>query len=870
MLSSTKSAQDEVFALPESMVTTPMTRNEELRALLVNGENRNVEEVAAFARVAALDIVARCRAREINYVAVVLKKMADRPKARHATLKKRTSKWINEYDWLVTWLSGLADGEMRRISRPMDEGVVLNKLISSIRNCYNNRVENWFDRRQQVRNYDEKELLISHSSGVVQLTNYEPAEMRERVGAIVGDLTSELTHISLLKLAAIVSKYGQEGKVAPTSTHDKRFRDGQFRRDIELHLGVSTAVIYPLLRFLGVYVPPEFEAKNNRYMEKRGPKIAQMEGLLADLLMAMPEVIREEEQKQSVKLEQWEDKLIDDILDARCALSTNSSTEQEASKQRRTPASVYMAKVRKRARRYMNSSMCHQVELSVQFNDSTTSLSRLEDSPYMPWNYATPATYGIEDQGDGVAQENEAENEAMEGAGEDTAAEEINMDDYDVAIVGADGEESAPVDLMPVSSHRKVFLGNLPLGVDPSSISSALMGCGPVETVQIHTDEAMVAEQQAALEVLEQREQALAAKIAEGLEIKRRRGRRRVDERGEPVELTAEEQIEQAELDAEMAAQHSIAVDARLKKEIKSLRSLRQKAVLKTTKIAKSVKSDTHAFVTFATDEGYIAATRNDVQIFGVAVNDPVSGMGRLSRAKPASHMRTLFVEVATSMDGGKKYQSKSLQMKHILPSLEAALGESFELSSGGRDVDNKKPFYIMLRFPDHESAWKAFKNLRKIATEPEIDEGGEESPLVLSPYWVGTRNYYMTRGQLAQRRRLDQELAGSTITEVDLLRAPSTIAEQMVGVVESDTGGVPRMTKDSVMKSMGKYMNEDDDEPDESAGPLAVKGSRYKESETIWHLDDGDLEMDLDDDDDVYDDDDDNDDDDDDDDDFV
>ena len=105
-------------------------------------------DASSFAEVASRDIVARCRAREINTVATILSKTLNKPNKRHTILKKHTAKWSKEYDWLSSWLSGFLDGDVRPVSLPVDNAMVTNKLVSAIRQSYVNRIDHLFERNE--------------------------------------------------------------------------------------------------------------------------------------------------------------------------------------------------------------------------------------------------------------------------------------------------------------------------------------------------------------------------------------------------------------------------------------------------------------------------------------------------------------------------------------------------------------------------------------------------------------------------------------------------------------------------------------------------------------------------------------------------
>eukprot|EP01041_Mallomonas_annulata_P001490 gene1490-2871_t len=137
--------------------------------------------------------------------------------------------------------------------------------------------------------------------------------------------------------------------------------------------------------------------------------------------------------------------------------------------------------------------------------------------------------------------------------------------------------------------------------------------------------------------------------------------------------------------------------------------------------------SDTHAFVTMATEDGYLTALQDDTRIFGISINRT------LTSVQSASQLRTLYVYVRQSLNG-----------PGILEFLLAALGPDYSIDIVETDDPNQKPVFVHLEFPSHDEAKLAFDRLSERADTVYFENTNDKSKsFPLAPSWIKSNWYY-------------------------------------------------------------------------------------------------------------------------------
>ena len=206
-------------------------------------------ELDIFATSTAEDIVAHCRTRHLEFVIEILRQVHKKPDRRNRIVTQRTKKWNNQYNWLKHWLRGFVNGHLDRISRDIDDSMVHNKLMSALTKChYNRKVVPLLTQQQQQSNnnydnnncYNIQDIDDNENKDFHQYDRELHDTNIHNINLLCNDISNELTQMSRLKLAAVIRKYSRKGGAAVGASHDKAFRDGKFRTDLQLHLGILT------------------------------------------------------------------------------------------------------------------------------------------------------------------------------------------------------------------------------------------------------------------------------------------------------------------------------------------------------------------------------------------------------------------------------------------------------------------------------------------------------------------------------------------------------------------------------------------------------------------------------------------------------
>jgi len=242
------------------------------------------EEIALFAKLSAQDIVARSKPIPLGMVTTIFKYVKAKPHKRHRILADRPAKWHQENKWLANWLYNLFNGKFTHISKPIDDEIarerIRKRVIDSILSFLHGRTNTRMNKGQLSSNSSSSSSSINHEKDM------------EKIDELYDALASEMNHISLLKVSAILTKHSKRNKNIIKGNRSRKvdaiILNGNFRKELYDHLGVQMALIFPVLDFLGVQIPEGLKAESNKHYYSSTSRRKELEDAIAFVCTQAP------------------------------------------------------------------------------------------------------------------------------------------------------------------------------------------------------------------------------------------------------------------------------------------------------------------------------------------------------------------------------------------------------------------------------------------------------------------------------------------------------------------------------------------------------------------------------------------------------